>query len=44
LSEVQRNYGNMHAILWDAARAAVEAASDPRGEGAAAVWAPGKDR
>lgn len=38
LKEVPRNYGNMQAILWDRASGAVEAASDPRGEGAAAVW------
>ncbi|MGH8596647.1 MAG: gamma-glutamyltransferase, partial [Gammaproteobacteria bacterium] len=34
-----RDYGNMHAILWDLATNEVTAASDPRGEGAAMVWA-----
>ena len=38
LSEVSRNYGNMQAILWDTAKDAVKAASDPRGEGYAEVW------
>ena len=38
LSEVPRNYGNMQAILWDRVSERVEAASDPRGEGAADVW------
>lgn len=38
LSEVPRNYGNMQAILWDRTAGRVEAASDPRGEGAAEVW------
>ncbi|MEQ8660869.1 MAG: gamma-glutamyltransferase [Gammaproteobacteria bacterium] len=40
LEEVGRNYGNMQAIVWDRAADTLEAASDPRGEGGAAVWAP----
>ena len=43
LQENNRNYGNMHAILWDKARAEVSAASDPRGEGAAAVFSISND-
>jgi gamma-glutamyltranspeptidase/glutathione hydrolase len=35
-----RDYGNMHAVLWDRARGEVSAASDPRGEGEAIVWQP----
>ena len=35
LKEIDRKYGNMHAILWDKARGKVYAASDPRGEGLA---------
>jgi gamma-glutamyltranspeptidase/glutathione hydrolase len=38
LKESSRNYGNMHAILWDRAKNEVDAASDPRGEGAADVF------
>ncbi|MCG3201923.1 MAG: Glutathione hydrolase proenzyme [Gammaproteobacteria bacterium] len=34
---LERPYGNMQAILWDRASGAVKAASDPRGEGTAAV-------
>jgi gamma-glutamyltranspeptidase/glutathione hydrolase len=34
---VDRPYGNMQAILWDRASSEVKAASDPRGEGTAAV-------
>lgn len=34
-----RNYGNMQAILWNRTTDSVTAASDPRGEGAAVVWA-----
>jgi gamma-glutamyltranspeptidase / glutathione hydrolase len=34
-----RDYGNMHAILWDLTTNEVTAASDPRGEGLATVWA-----
>lgn len=34
----ERDYGNMHAILWDRATNKVSAASDPRGEGLATVW------
>jgi gamma-glutamyltranspeptidase/glutathione hydrolase len=40
LREVGRNYGNMHAILWDRRRDEVYAASDPRGEGEATVLPP----
>jgi len=35
-----RDYGNMHAILWDRRTGAVTAAADPRGEGTAEVWTP----
>ena len=35
LKEIDRKYGNMHAILWDKSRSEVYAASDPRGEGLA---------
>ena len=38
LRELSRNYGNMHAILWQRAAGVVKAASDPRGEGEAQVW------
>lgn len=34
---LERQYGNMQAVLWDRASGEVKAASDPRGEGAAAV-------
>ncbi|MCG3145107.1 MAG: Glutathione hydrolase proenzyme [Gammaproteobacteria bacterium] len=34
---LERQYGNMQAILWDRASGEVKAASDPRGEGTAAV-------
>jgi gamma-glutamyltranspeptidase/glutathione hydrolase len=34
-----REYGNMHAILWNTATDEVTAASDPRGEGESKVWA-----
>lgn len=37
LREINRRYGDMHAILWDRKRGEVSAASDPRGEGEAAV-------
>ncbi|MGE0385310.1 MAG: gamma-glutamyltransferase [Gammaproteobacteria bacterium] len=33
LEEVPRNYGDMHAVLWDRGAGTVTAASDPRGEG-----------
>jgi gamma-glutamyltranspeptidase/glutathione hydrolase len=33
LTEVPRQYGNMHAIVWDKRANTVEAAADPRGEG-----------
>jgi len=43
LKEISRNYCNMHAIQWDRVNHEVDAASDPRGEGAAAVFvAPGQ--
>jgi len=35
-----RDYGNMHAVLWDRLNGEVSAASDPRGEGTAVVWQP----
>ena len=38
LKENSRNYGNMHAIAWNKAEQEVNAASDPRGEGAADVF------
>ena len=38
LKTVERRYGNMQAILWRFAGGAVDAASDPRGEGEAKVW------
>ena len=34
---LDREYGNMQAILWDKGRGVVSAASDPRGEGTATV-------
>lgn len=34
LKELNDNYGNMQAVLWDKAQARVSAASDPRGIGA----------
>ena len=37
LREISRRYGNMQAILWDQAADRVYGASDPRGEGVAAV-------
>ena len=37
VKEIGRRYGNMHAIQWDRSTGQVTAASDPRGEGAAAV-------
>ena len=39
LEATDRRYGNMQAVVWDRAAGQVEAASDPRGEGAAAVFA-----
>ncbi|HCU90949.1 MAG TPA: gamma-glutamyltransferase [Gammaproteobacteria bacterium] len=38
LRENNRNYGNMHAILWRQSKGEVSAASDPRGEGSADVF------
>ncbi len=37
LREIDRRYGDMHAILWDRKRNEVSAASDPRGEGKAII-------
>ncbi len=37
LRELNRPYGNMQAILWDAKTGAITAASDPRGEGQGVV-------
>jgi gamma-glutamyltranspeptidase/glutathione hydrolase len=37
LEALERPYGDMQAVLWDRARGRVTAASDPRGEGLAAV-------
>ncbi len=39
---VGRDYGDMQALLWDKERGAVEAASDPRGEGQALSKRPVK--
>ncbi len=38
LKENSRNYGNMHAVLWDRTTGEVSAASDPRGEGGVAYF------
>jgi gamma-glutamyltranspeptidase/glutathione hydrolase len=35
-----RDYGNMHAVLWTRTDGTLSAASDPRGEGEALVWQP----
>lgn len=35
---LERPYGDMHAVIWDRQTQRVTAASDPRGEGAAALW------
>ncbi len=37
LKEMSRQYGNMQLVIWDQKRGRVEAASDPRGVGHAAV-------
>ena len=37
LKATAQRYGNMQAILWDKSTGQLEAASDPRGEGAAWV-------
>lgn len=37
LKPVERGYGNMQAVLWNKRTGAVQAASDPRGEGLALV-------
>ena len=39
LRESGRDYGNMHAVVWDKASGALDAASDPRGIGQAIVQA-----
>jgi gamma-glutamyltranspeptidase/glutathione hydrolase len=39
LKELDDGYGNMQAVLWDRYNGRVSAASDPRGVGAAHVWA-----
>jgi len=39
LHELDRPYGNMQAILWNKTKGLVQAASDPRGEGVAALEA-----
>jgi gamma-glutamyltranspeptidase/glutathione hydrolase len=38
VKESGREYGNMQAVVWDRASGAVEAASDPRGEGRAGYF------
>jgi len=40
LEQQTRPWGNMQALVWDRGSGRVEAASDPRGVGAAAVWRP----
>ena len=35
LKELNRKYGDMHAIIWDTKTGNIESASDPRGEGVA---------
>ena len=37
LKELNRSYGNMHAIIWDKRLNTIDAAADPRGEGLAIV-------
>ena len=37
LKELNRQYGDMHAIIWHSDSGEVEAAADPRGEGVASV-------
>ncbi|MGH8518061.1 MAG: gamma-glutamyltransferase, partial [Panacagrimonas sp.] len=37
LKPLKQTYGNLHAVAWDPAKGKVEAASDPRGVGAARV-------
>ncbi len=39
LQSTERSYGNMQAVVWDRTNNKVDAASDPRGEGAADVFA-----
>ena len=40
LEQQTRPWGNMQALVWDRQGGRVEAASDPRGVGAALVWRP----
>ena len=40
LKQVDRDYGNMQAILWRRGEGDVSAAADPRGEGSADVFVP----
>jgi gamma-glutamyltranspeptidase/glutathione hydrolase len=42
LREAQWRYGDMHAVMWDRRTGFVSAASDPRGEGKAAVFSPAR--
>jgi len=42
LKEAAWRYGDMHAVMWDRRTGFVSAASDPRGEGKAAVFSPGR--
>ena len=44
LKRVDRDYGNMQAILWRRGAGDVSAASDPRGEGTADVFVPRRAR
>ena len=37
LKEISRRYGNMQAILWDKTESRLHSASDPRGDGLAAI-------
>lgn len=38
VTELRRRYGNMQVVVWDRVSGDVRAASDPRGEGASAVF------
>lgn len=38
VTALERRYGDMHVVIWDKRLNRVTAASDPRGEGAAAQW------
>ena len=44
LHKLPEDYGNMQALVWHRASGRVEAASDPRGEGAAVVFRPAVER